>query len=1128
MDLSRFSKLTFIMLVMSLLSSCKQSGENVSPEPSPEKNTSVKTDAKFSLISPQESGISFTNDFKEDFNYNFYNFPYIYNGGGVAVGDINGDMFPDIYFTNPFGKNALYLNLGNFKFLDITDQAGVASGEGFKTGTLMADINGDGKLDIYVCRTGKDDPDAKTDHAFINMGNKNVNGVLIPGFEDQSKKLGLDDKSNTNHACFFDYDRDGDLDLFLLSHKTDFSETASIKMQLNTDSTKSRIKTRPSPTESNKLYRNDNGQFTEIARAAGLESTAFGLSVTTTDFNRDGWPDLYVANDYIEPDRIYINNKNGTFTDHYNDYLKHSSQNSMGSDVADINNDGLDDIMVLDMKPEDPIRYKTLINVMSYDRYNMIEESGYGRQVARNVLQLNNGNNTFSDIGQYAGVAATDWSWGSLIVDLNNDGWKDIFIANGYRRDVTNYDYLNFTSDSIARTGGINNTRYKDISEVLNLIPEEKILNYLYINNKSLGFINATKDAGLTQLSMSNGAAFADLDKDGDMDIIINNVQDPAFIYRNDITGNHWLQIDLVLAHGNTDGIGSSVDLYAGGVHQHAMMMTNKGFYSSSEPLIQFGLGDVAAVDSILLQWPDGTMEIMKSIKPDQRIIWKKGAGAPYKRSTTFTDRTLFTTGSPLPGWNHEENTFVDFKREKLIPYMFSSDGPCMATGDVNGDSLDDVYIGNGGGFSKALYIQTKENTFVKTDNPAFINDAPYEDCGSVFDDMDGDGDNDLIVASGGNARNQNDPYYMSRYYINDGNGKFNRVNDFPIITNNAGAVLSFDYDKDGDKDLIITGRTIPGRFPEIPKSYLLKNDSGKFTDVTKDVFPALEHLGMITDIKTGDLDGDQAEEVVFAGEWMPITIFSYKNNSFENRTESFGLNASTGWWKSVALADIDDDGDVDIVAGNIGLNHRMQTSEKYPITLISKDFDGNGSLDPVLSFYFNGNLYPFAGKDALIGQIPRLKKKFVRYTPYAKATINDIFTADELKSSTKLTANTFETTYFQNNNHSFTAKPLPYQTQLAPVFDILIYDYDKNGKKDILMAGNFLYSETETGELDAGNGTLLLQQSDGTFVYVPNVDHGFWAQKEVRVMKMLKRADGKMEILTANNRGPVEIHALK
>lgn len=1113
-----------LLLMMICLIGCHEKSDTTHSTPNEKENVNVNV--KFTLMSPDQTGINFTNRFKEDYTYNILTYEYMYNGGGVATGDVNGDSLPDIYFSATFGPNILYLNLGNFKFMNVTIPAGVAAPVGFKTGVAMADINNDGRLDIYSCRTSKTDNGQKDDHVFINMGNKIENGIAIPVFEDQSKKLGLNDNSNTNHVCFIDYDRDGDLDIFLLNHKTDFKEASKLRLQPDATGKIVRLTNPTTPFESNKLYRNDNSHFTEVTESAGLVSSAFGLSVTAGDLNQDGWMDLYVGNDYIEPDRVYINNQNGTFTDKYFEYLKHSCQNSMGSDVADINNDGLVDIIVLDMKPEDPVRYKTMINVMQYDRYHLLEQYGYGRQVGRNVLQLNNGNNTFSEIGQFSGIAATDWSWGSMIADFDNDGWKDTYIANGYRRDVTNYDYLTYVRDSINRTGGLTPRRFPDINTMLNLIPEQKIAKYLYLNNKESGFINVTKQAGMDQLAFSNGSAFADLDRDGDLDIIVNNVIDPAFIYRNDISGRHWLQIDIQEKK-NTDGIGSVVDLYAKGEHQHQMLLINKGFFSTSEPILHFGLGEHAMVDSIILTWPDGTKEIQKSVPVNRRMVWKKGSGSPYKVSKKQPSTPLFTQAYSAPPWIHQETDFVDFKREKLVPYMMSAEGPCIAIGDVNGDQLEDVYAGNGSGYPSALYTQTSENTFTTLAIPIFVSDSSYEDCGALIHDMDGDGDNDLIVISGGNAFNMNDNRYLSRFYINDGKGSFTRASNFPVIRTNAGAIYSFDYDNDNDPDLIIAGRCTPGSFPLPPKSYLLRNDKGVFHDVTADVFPELSSLGMITDIESGNMDSDKSIELVICGEWMPLTVFSFDGSKFKNKTSSFGLDKFSGWWKAVSLSDLDDDGDLDMIAGNIGLNHRHTTSELYPVTLISKDFDGNGSQDPVLCFYHDGKLFPYAGRDAMIAQIPMLKKNFVRYTTYASASIEDIFSKTQLEGSTRLTVNTFKTMILKNDNHKFVPLNIPYQAQLAPVFDILVEDFNGDGRKDILMAGNFLYSETETGEIDAGNGTLLIQNPDQSFQFVPNREHGFWAQDEVRELKAITLANGSKAVLTGNNKGPLQMHLI-
>jgi len=1112
-----------IGVLVLIATGCKKTADTVPPE----EEVLVETDVKFTLLSPQETGVGFVNQMHEDFDLNVFNFEYMYNGGGVAAGDVNGDGLPDIYFSSSLFSNRLYLNQGNFKFVDVTAVSGVDAGKGFKTGVTMADINGDGRLDIYSCRTSKTDNGLKNDFLFINMGNRQENGLSIPVFEDQAKKLGIEDNSNTNHACFFDYDRDGDMDLFLLNHKLGFQTANKVRIQERPDGSKARFSEPETPFESNKLYENVNGVFKEVTKKAGMVSSAYGLSATAADINKDGWMDLYVANDYVEPDFIYINNHDGTFTDHYTRMLKHSSQSSMGSDIADFNNDGLVDIIVMDMKPEDPIRYKKLMHNMLYDRYNLLVQYGYGRQVGRNVLQLNNGNGTFSEIGQYAGIATTDWSWGSILADFNNDGWKDVYIANGYRKDVTDMDYFNFFRDSIQKTGGLTTKRFPDIEQYIANLPEQKIANYLYINNTNLSFSNVSKGAGLDQLSFSNGSAYADLDQDGDLDLIVNNIDQPAFIYRNEVSGKNWLQIDVQDNKGNTEGIGASADIYAGGIHQYAMLITNKGFFSTSEPILHFGLGNSSVIDTIIFTWPDGPKEMMTSVKANQRIIWKRGTGTSYTPKAKKAPAPLFTKSNSLQEWVHQENDFVDLKRERLLPYMLSAEGPCLAIGDVNGDKLEDIYTGNGSGFAAALFIQKPDNSFVAIPSQTFLNDIVYEDCGAQFNDFDGDGDQDLMVISGGNAFNPNALEYLSRYYLNDGKGSFSRVANFPIIRTNAGAILAVDIDQDNDMDVIIGGRSTPGSFPVAPKSYLLKNEKGKFVDVTKDFFPALENLGMITDIEAADLDGDGRKELIIAGDWMPISIFSFDGKVMTDRTSSYGLEKSSGWWKSVALDDIDGDGDQDIVAGNIGLNNRLHASEKYPLTLIANDFDGNGSLDPLMCYYYQGKLYPYVGKDAIIGQIPKLKKKYVRYGPYSIATIQDIFTSSELEGSLNLYAHTLETTLFINDQKKFVAKTIPYQAQFNPVYDVVIKDFDGDGKKDILMAGNFLYSETETGEMDAGNGTLLLQQADGSFAYRLNRDHGFWAQGEVRELKLIDLADGKQAILTGNNRGPVEMNMI-
>ena len=660
-----------LVLVTIGLFACKSGA----PEPQAKEEAPQQMDVKFTLMEPAATGVNFVNEMKEDYEYNNFSFANLYNGSGVAVGDVNGDGLPDIYFSSTRYVNRLYLNQGNFKFTDVSKAAGVDVGGDIKTGVSMADVNGDGLMDIYLCRTSKSDNGKKSDQLFINKGNQVINGIQVPVFEDQAKAMGIDDNSNTNTNCFFDYDRDGDLDLFLVCHKLGAQKANELRLQQNENGTLKRLTHPETIWESNRLYRNDNGKFTDVTEKAGVVSSAFGLGVVPADFNQDGWLDLYVTNDYVEPDYIYINNKDGTFTDHYHDFLRHSSQSSMGADVADFNNDGLVDIMVLDMKPEDPVRYKMLIHNMVYDRYNLLVQHGYGRQQGRNVLQLNNGNQTFSEIGQFAGVSMTDWSWGILMADFDNDGWKDMYVSNGYRKDVTQLDYLNYFRDSIKSVRELTAQNYPDINEFIKFLPETKIPGYLYINDKNLKFKNATRAAGMDQLSFSNGCAYADFDADGDLDIVVNNMNDPAFLYRNDSRKQHWLQIDLQGPKMNIDAIGATADVYAGGLHQYQMMNTSKGFYSSSEAILHFGLGEATTVDSIILHWPDGSAEKMDMVAADQRLVWKKGDGKPYKAPAKPNSVVLFVNCFPL--------------KEKMLmgihsPAMITSGFPSLSRSPVS------------------------------------------------------------------------------------------------------------------------------------------------------------------------------------------------------------------------------------------------------------------------------------------------------------------------------------------------------------------------------------------------------------------------------------------------------------
>ena len=1085
------------------------------PQPSTKNQNTATGNTSFKLLSPEESGVSFSNEINEDYVYNILTFEYLYNGGGVAIGDINNDGLADVYFSGTFVSNKLYLNKGNLKFEDITDKAGVASADGFKTGVTMADINADGWLDIFVCRTSKTDDGKKDNHVYIN------NHDLT--FTESAAKFGLKDNSNSNHANFFDYDLDGDLDLYLLNHRLGFKDAVRLRLAQDTEGNLSRQTNPMTPFESDRIYRNDNGKFTDVSKAAGIENSAFGLSASISDINNDGYPDVYVANDYIEPDYVYINNGDGTFTDKYTEYIRHSSQNSMGSDLSDFNNDGLLDIIVLDMIADDDVRYKQLMNIMQLERYETLVKYGYGHQVARNVVQLNNGNGTFSEVGQLAGVSNTDWSWGAFFADFDNDGYKDVFIGNGYKRDVTDMDYMTYTRDSIEKSGGITKRRYPDINTFLDMIPSTKLQNYMFRNKGDLTFENVSDTWGFTQKTFSNGTAFADLDNDGDLDLVANNIEDPAFIYENQSAGNNYLQINLEGNKKNLLGIGTKVTVHLGdGSIQYQEMTTNRGFFSSSQAILHFGLGDKTTIEKLDIQWPDGKTQVIPNPAINQKLTVKYSDAGNTKLAAKAAPTPLFQNGDQVQ-FTHIENEFQDFNRERLIPHKLSRMGPHVAVGDVNGDQLEDFFIGNSMGNAPALFIQNTNGSFSKKEIEALEKDKFSEDMDALFFDADGDKDLDLYVVSGGGFKEAGNSIYQDRLYIND-NGNFSK-SQLPKIEASGSCVSAQDYDGDGDLDLFVGGRHVPGRYPTIPQSYILQNDSGKFTDVTDKVCAEFKNAGMITDIQWGDLDGDQKAEMIVSGEWMPITVYKNDGKKLRNISTQSGTANSNGWWNCLALEDFDKDGDLDIVSGNLGQNTRLKASETAPISIVYKDFDDNGAIEPIMTYTKNGRLYPFAGRDALTKQISKIKKNFPRYAKYGTATIEDIFTKKAIDSAQRLDAKTFQTTYFENNGKgNFTAKALPSETQMAPVTNLLSDDFNKDGNTDILLIGNHSGAEPETGVYDAFNGVLLLGDGKGGFTVAKNKDIGLWASHEARDIEKLQLANGSTLYLVANNNADLQV----
>lgn len=1103
-------RLYFIASVFVCLAvSCQSPGNE-----SPDGNNTL-----FERVAPEVSGVSFSNRILETHDMNILNNSYMYNGGGVAIIDVNNDGLPDLYFTSTQGPNKLYLNKGNFRFEDITSQAGVGADEGIKTGAIVVDINGDGWDDLYVCRTGLKETPSRTNLLFINNRNQT--------FSEQSASYGLNDMSASNHAIFFDYDLDGDLDMYLINHPVDFQNVNNMTLQEGPDGRQYRVNKLRSPYDTDRLYRNEgNGKFTDVSQQAGIVNAGFSLGVGVSDFNNDGYPDIYVANDYIEPDWLYINNRNGAFTDRIGDYMRHTSNHTMGIDIADFNNDGLVDIVSLDMIAEDNRRQKLLMSTMMTERYEALARHGYGRQLMRNTLQLNNGQGSFSETGALAGVSNTDWSWSPLLADFDNDGWKDLYITNGYYRDVTNLDYLTYTVDSINKLGGITPQRFPDFNDYLKLIPSERLPNYMFRNKGDLTFEKVTNPWGLDIPSYSNGSAYADLDGDGDLDLVVNNIEDPAFLFRNKSVEQgkkNFIQIALEGKAPNLRGIGASVAVTQGSLTQYQEMSPNRGFLSSVQYLLHFGLPDSAAIGRIEVRWPDGAMQTLTNVRPGQRITLRHADAAEKYAAGKPASAPALLKPAGIAGLDfvHLENSFEDFNRERLLPHRFSTLGPGIAVGDVNGDGLEDFFIGGASGQAGALYLQQSNSAFKRSGQQALEADKNHEDTGAIFFDADGDKDLDLYVVSGGSEFPLNDGNYQDRLYLNDGKGNFSRAADaLPRMGSSGYCVEAHDYDGDGDPDLFVGGRVAPGYYPNTPESFVLRNDGGRFLDVTDQVAPEFRNLGMVTDLRWGDLDGDGKAELVASGEWMPVTIFRNENGALRNATESFGLGRTNGWWNCLALIDADQDGDLDILAGNLGLNSRL----KAPLKLYARDFDGNGSVDPIITFMENGKEYPLPRRENLIKQLPKLKKKFVYFGPYSVATIQEVFSDNELRQATVLEALELRTTLFLNQGKgAFKAMPLPLEAQWSPANQFLVEDLNQDGNPDIMLAGNNYASDTESGPYDAGNGLVLLGDGKGGFRPLSGMESGLWANKDAKDLKVVQLANGNRLYLVANNNAAVQ-----
>ena len=1094
----------FFVLMAGIMWSCKSSP--------PEFFTDVS----------ESSGITFANNIKESEQDNIFKYEYMYNGAGVATGDVNNDGLPDIFFTANQLPDQLYLNKGSLKFQNITEAAKVAGKPGWKTGVSMADVNADGLLDIYVCYSGRGNTQSRDNQLFINKGIQNG----IPVFADEAAAYGLNAPgTNSTQSLFFDYDRDGDLDMFLLNHAVIFYSPL-----VNTY----KLRHKRHPWYSNYLFRNDNGHFIDVSAEAGIAGGGnnFGLGVVAADINVDGWPDLYMTNDYEEQDFLLLNNQDGTFKEVTKQSLRHISRFGMGCDVADYNNDGMPDIMVTDMWPEDNYRQKVLRGPDEYDKYNILVDSGYMHQNMRNTLQLNRGVNNeglpvFSEIGQLAGVSNTDWSWSSLFADFDNDGNKDLYITNGFWRDLSNLDFQAYQVGAYIEANGPDASLY----QLIDSIPRTSLSHYMFRNKGDLCFDNVTANWNLSKKNVSNGSAYADLDNDGDLDLVTNNMGERASIFQNNnLSNGNYLNIKLKGLPGNLDAIGARIKIEtADGKQQMAELQPVRGYLSCMTPLVHFGLGTDSLIATLTIDWPNGEVTTVKNISSNRLLTVEQEGNAIFNNRTgkSFTFLEEYTKSSGI-SFYQPENQFVDFYNERLLPWQLSKQGPKMCKADVNRDGLEDVFIGAPQSGKACLYLQGKDGKFTAAASQPWNEESATDMVQSAFFDPDGDGDVDLYIVSGGNET-PNPYHYQDRLFLNNGKGQFRKAEGaLPEMNGSKSCVAVADFSNDGKPDLFVGGRVIPGNYGVAPRSFLLLNQTVngqvKFVDVTQQAPLSLQRPGMVTSAIWTDLNNDKTPDLLLAGEWMGVKAFINQNNQLKDATAAMGLENSEGLWTCIIPMDLDVDGDMDYVLGNLAPNTQFNASADKPMSLYVNDFSSMGKISALLFYPIQGKSRPYASRNEIVDEFPWLKKKFLYYHVYATADLGSIFTPDQLVGMQELKAKQLKNCWLENKNGKLIFHELPVPAQFSPIQNAIVTDIDHDGQKEILAVGNFYPFRVQLGREDGGTGILLQWDKKAGKLTESRLKKGVFIDGDIRDALQVQTAAKDNLIIVSKNNDSVQV----